>query len=509
MTSQINTNRITKNTLFLYVRMIIIMLVSLFTSRVILITLGVEDFGIYNMVGGVVAMFQIISNTLTDATQRYLTFEIGKSENGNINKVFSICIILHIILGIVIVLIAEPIGLWFLHNKLLIPIERLVASEWIFHFSIISMFVMFISVPYNALIIAHERMKAFAAISIFDTTLKLIIAYSLLLSERGDRLIIYGLLLLILQIIIRIIYGRYSIKNFKESRFRWFFDITVAKEMSRFASWLIIGNAAFIGVTHGINLLLGMFFMPIVNAARGISVQVETAVKMFARNFQTAINPQITKLCASGHLSDMNKLVFKGTRFSSFLLLIPTLPIFFETESILNLWLSEVPPYTELFIRLILLTAWTNCFGNTLAVAAKASGDIKRFELYAASIKLIVLPVGYFLLRQGFSPVSVLWVYFICEIFALISNICITHIITGFSIKDFCIEVFIPSFTVAVISSIPLALIKLLIPNASVIRLIVVLMTSVLGTVLCIYCIGITQEERCIINSKIQKLKKW
>lgn len=507
MSSQIDGRRIARNTAFMYFRMIIVMLVSLFTSRVILQTLGVEDFGIYNMVGGIVAMFQILSNTLSDATQRYITYEIGKGEDGDLNKIFSICVLLHIILGVIVIFIAEPIGLWFLRQKLLIPSDRLVASEWIFHFSVISMFVMFISIPYNALIIAYERMKAFAVISIFDVIIKLIIAYSLMLSVQIDRLILYGLLLLLLQITIRFIYTRYSIKHFKEARLRWRWDPDQIKEIGKFASWIIIGNTAYMGINQGINLLLGMFFLPAVNAARGIAVQVENAVKMFTRNFQIAMNPQITKSYAAGDVNEMNNMVFIGARLSFFLLQLPTLPILFETETILHLWLTEVPPYTAVFIRLILIIAWINSLGNTLSVAAKATGDIKLFEMCVVSIRLIVLPISYVFLRYGFSPIVVFIVYLTAEIGVQVSNVYVTHILTNFSLKSYLIQVLYPAIVVAVFSVIPLFVVHCLISEATLMRFMLTCYIGISNTLILVYFLGLTDQERSIVKSKIRNIK--
>lgn len=506
MTMGIDNRRIAKNTAFLYVRMIVIMLVSLFTSRVVLETLGVEDFGIYSMVGGIVAISQIISNTLTDTTQRYLTFEIGKGDNGNPNKVFSTCLLLHFIWALIIIAVIEPVGLWFLRCKLLIPADRLVASEWLFQFSVISMFVMYISIPYNALIIAHEHMKTFAGISIIETSLKLVLAYSLSLNVGIDKLILYGLLMLLLQIVMRFIYGNYSVRHFKEAHFHWCWDRHFIREMGCFASWTIIGSTAYIGITHGINLLLGMFFMPAVSAARGLAVQVENAVKMFTRNFQTAINPQITKSYASGQVEDTNRLMFRGARFSSFLLQLPTLPILFETETILRIWLPEVPPYTIIFIRMILIIAWVNCLGNSIAVAAKATGNIRRFELYAASIKLMVIPAGYICLKSGCPPQSVFIAYLLCEIIALGCNVYITHQLTGFSLINYYTDVILPTLRVAAIAVIVPAGLRLFIVQPSILRLLFVASACVIGTLVSVYFAGISNNERNIIKSNFHKM---
>lgn len=496
-----NNKRIAKNTLFLYFRMIITMVVSLFTSRVILQTLGVEDFGIYNLVGGLTAMFQFLNGTLADATQRYITVEIGKEEKGNVNKMFSICLMLHVVLGVIIVLIAEPVGLWLLHNKLIIPTDRMDAAIWIFHLSVFSLFVLIISVPYNALIIAHERMKAFAMISIVEALSKLIIAYALLIG-RMDRLVLYGILMLMLQTIIRYLYTFYCKRNFAESKYRHYWDKKLIKELSSFASWTIIGNLAFMCVTQGISILLGMFFLPAVNAARGIAVQVQSAISTFVKNFQTAINPQITITYASGRIDEMYHLVFRSSRFSFFLVMIPLVPIFLETDLILNVWLKEVPEYTSAFIRLIILVTWVNSLGNPLGVSMKATGRIKEFEIYAASIKLLVIPTSYWLLKYNCSPVSVFAVYLLFEVIAYISNLFVTGHFVKFNISVYLKEVIVRCCLVSFVSIILPSIIYLTV-ETSWMRFLCILIISLLSSSFAIFFLGLTHQERLFFKVRI------
>ena len=489
-----NNKRIAKNILFLYFRMIVIMLVSLYTSRVILKTLGVEDFGIYNLVGGITALFQFLNGTLADATQRYITYEIGKGNKGNTNKLFSICLSLHFILGILIILIAEPIGLWFLNNKLIIPPERLYAANWIFQFSLLSMFILVLSIPYNALIIAHENMKAFALISVIDAIGRLVIAFILLFSI-SDRLILYGFLILMLQLCIRFLYTFYCHRNFEESKYRWWWDWGLVKELSSFASWAIMGNLSFICVTQGISLLLGMFFLPVVNAARGIAVQVQNAVISFVKNFQTAINPQITKSYASGHILEMHTLLFRSSRFSFFLAMIPLLPLLLETETILGLWLTEVPDYTTSFVRMILIITWINTLSNPLSISIKATGNIREFELFSASIKLFIIPFGYYFFHIGYSPVSVFVIYLILEFLALLSNLIITSHYVGFSIKKYFTCV-LSRIVIVALSSIILPLLVYIYLEPSLMRLLLILILSVLNSLFSIYFFGLLNNER-------------
>lgn len=499
-----NNNRIAKNALFLYCRMIIIMVVSLYTSRILLKILGVEDFGIYNLVGGITAMFQFLNGTLADATQRYITFEIGKGSQGNPNKIFSTCLLLHILLGVLLIIIVEPIGLWILNNKLIIPLERMYAASWIFHLSVASMFLVIICVPYNALIIAHEQMKAFAMISIIDAGLRLFIVFALQWSSI-DKLILYGILILLLQFFLRFLYTLFCHKNFQESKYRHYWDKDLIKEMSRFASWTIIGNFAFVCVTQGISLLLGMFFLPAINAARGIAVQVQGAVVTFVKNFQTAINPQITKTYASGNIGEMCSLIFRSSRFSFYLILLPLLPILLETDIILKIWLTEVPAYCVSFIRLILFVSLINSLSNPLSVSIKATGKIKVFELFSASIKVFVIPIAYLFLYNGYSPVSVFVVYLVLDFLSFISNLIITRHYINFSMFQYFESVFLRIGMVS-ISAFIIPLIIYLNMESSIYRFICIIVVALTCSFISIYYLGLTKKEKKFLVNKINHL---
>ena len=310
----LNNKRIAKNTILLYVRMLFTMAISLYTSRVILNTLGVVDYGIYNVVGGIVSMFTFLNGAMVTSTQRYLTFGLGKGDMERLREVFTTSIHIHIIISAIIVLLAETIGLWFFYEKMVIPAERKSAAMWVFQLSIISMVISVMSVPYNSAIVAHERMGAFAIVSVVEVMLKLFIVYLLVIIGTYDKLILYAILLACVHLFIRFCYTRYSHIHFPETRLIHKVDFPLMKEMGQFAGWNIWGSLAAMLFGTGINMLLNIFFGPVVNAARGIAVQVESAVVHFSTNFLMAVNPQITKLYAQGSLMEMHTLVFRASK---------------------------------------------------------------------------------------------------------------------------------------------------------------------------------------------------
>lgn len=349
-----NNKRIAKNTLLLYIRMLFMMAISLYTSRIILNTLGVEDYGIYNVVGGVVAMFGFINSSMSSATQRYITFALGKGNFTNLQKVFSTTLQIHVLIAVIILILGETIGLWFMNEKMQIPTNRMDAAFWVLQCSILSTIVMIISVPYNADIIAHEKMSAFAYISILEAVLKLAIVYILLIGSF-DKLILYAFLLLAVQILIRFCYSLYCNKHFKETKYKHVWDKTLFKEMTEFAGWSIFGNLSGVLFGQGLNMLLNVFFGPVVNAARAIALQVQCAIQQFVNSFQMALNPQITKTYARGELEEMHKLMFRSARFSFYLLFFLSLPVLFETNFILTIWLKTVPENTVIFLRIMIV----------------------------------------------------------------------------------------------------------------------------------------------------------
>lgn len=477
--------------------------ITLYTSRVILQVLGVNDFGIYNIVGGIIAMFGFISGSFSSATQRYITYESGKGEKGDVSKIFSTCLYVHIIIGVIVLLISEPIGIWFVVNKAIIPPERVNAALWVYQFAILSSALVIATVPLNATIIAYEKMGAFAAISVVDAVLKLIIVFFLTFVSY-DRLIVYSLLIFISQTFIQFLYIHYCKKHLRTVKLIKIWDTEKVKEIASFALWGVLGNVSYLSYTQGLSLLLSTFFAPFVNAARGIAVQVQGAVNTFVTNFQMAVNPQITKLYANGNLLEMHKLVFRSSRFSFYLLLIISLPILFETERILQVWLGKVPNYTPLFLRLILLTTWINSVANPLIISVKATGQIWRYESVVAVIMLLILPISYVFLKIGFNAYIVFIVHLSMEIIAQIARIVITSKLVKFSICEYVNEVLIRILIVVVLSTIiPFACYQTMLD--SWVRFISVSAVCFISSAIVIFLAGLSNEEKLFVKNKIKQ----
>ena len=432
-----NNKRIAKNTLYLYFRTFFVMAVGIFTSRVVLDTLGVEDYGIYNVVGGFVTMFSLLSGTLTAATQRFITFELGK-KNPDSQKVFSTSLGIHFILAIIIFLLLESVGLWFLNYEMNISPNRLYAANWVFQCSVLTFCINLISIPYNASIIAHEKMNVFAIISIFEVSAKLAIVY-LLLAFSGDKLIMYAILLLLVAVSLRLVYGIYCKRNFQECKFLLVRDKTMYIKMLSFSGWNFIGSTAGVLNTQGINLLINLFFGVTLNAARGVAEQINTSVNHFVMNFMTAINPQITKSYASGDFKYLNTLVVKGTKYSFFLFWLFCLPLLLEADYVLNLWLVDVPEYSPVLLRFALIYTACQLLSQTLYTSMLATGNIKRYQIVVGSLSLLAFPLAYMFFKLGlpveFGYVSSIFMSLVCLVARLKM---LQTMIPGFSVSSYC-----------------------------------------------------------------------
>lgn len=499
-TSQ-NNKRIARNTLLLYFRMILTMLVTLYTSRVVLNILGITDFGIYNVVGGIVAMFGFLNGSMSTTTQRYITFELGKGNFEQLNKVFNTCQLILGSLSIIIIILAETIGLWFLYNKMQIPADRFNAAFWVFQTSILTTVIMLMSVPYNATIIAHERMSAFAYISILEVSLKLGMVF-LLLAFSIDKLILYTFLMLGVQLSIRIIYSIYCSKNFKETKFKLVLDKNLIKEMTSFTSWNLFGNIACIAYTQGINILLNMFFGPVVNAARGISVQVQNAINQFSSNFQMAINPQITKTYATGDYTYMHKLIYRSSKFTFLLLLLISLPVMIETQTILNIWLKKVPDYSSIFLRLMILTTIIDAVANPLMIAASSTGKVKLYQSVIGGILLLILPISYILLKRGGNPQSVFIVHLFICIIAFMIRLFIVRPMIHLQISSYIKEVLLKCFIVTCVA-VPLPIILKYLIHDDFICLLSVCILSIITVSTSTYFWGFDKAEKDFIINKL------
>lgn len=502
-----NNKRIAKNTILLYFRMLIMMAVTLYTSRVVLATLGVEDFGIYNVVGGVVMMFAFLNGTISGVTQRYITYELGTGNKKNLQVVFNTSMCIHWLIAFIILLLAETIGLWFVLHKLVIPEARMTAAIWVYQFSILSTIVLIVSIPYNACIIAHERMSAFAYISIVEVMLKLLVVYLLLLSD-GDKLILYAFLIFTVQLLIRFVYTIYCKRHFEESRYKLSMDKALTKKMMGFTGWSLFGGFASVGMTQGVNILLNLFFGPLVNAARAIAVQVESAIMAFSTNFQMALNPQIIKNYASGNLIQMQKLVYASCRYSYYLLFALSMPIFIEANFILHLWLTNVPEHSVSLVRYTLLIMMIDCMAKPIMTAANATGNIKRYQTVVGTLMLLIIPISYVMLLVIEKPEIVFVVYLSLVIISLFVRLWIVKDLLGLSVAWFLNIVLKPVMLVTIASVIAPALCYSVIVN-ELLQFAIVTTVSIASSLLSIYYIGINDDERNLVKYYMKKLFKY
>lgn len=496
--------KIAKNTLLLYIRTFFVLLINLYCSRVILDVLGIDDYGIYTVVGGVVTMFSILSASLSTAISRYITYALGKEDTRFLQKIFSTSVNIQIIISLLISLLIETGGVWFLNEKMNIPSERLYAANWVLQCSILTFATNLISVPYNAMIIAHERMNAYAYISILEAVLKLSATISLRYLEI-DRLIVYALFILIITIIIRIIYGRYCKIKFKECRYSISYDKKLFKEMLKFATWNFIGSSSGILKDHGVNILINIFSGTSVNAARGISMQVNAALSAFNNNFITAINPQITKSFAAKDYIYTNTLVFKGARFSFYLLLLLTLPLLMETDTILLLWLKTVPEHTVNFVRLILIYLLIESLSYTLITLMLATGNIRNYQIIVGGFQLLNFPLSYILLRNGFSAESTIIIAIIIAIVCLFLRLVMLNKMVGLSIISYIRKVICNVTIVGLLSFIFGIIIHYTINNQFLRLIITIIMCTCTTSIIILLC-GCSKTERHFIIERIKRL---
>ena len=501
-----NNQRIAKNTIMLYVRMLLTMAVTLYTSRVVLDTLGVEDYGIYNVVGGVVALFGFLNASMVSSTQRFMSYSLGNEDNSKLSDVFSNALLIHILIAFIIFLLAETVGLWFLYSKLVIPVERMNAAIWVYQLSIVVFMLNVIRVPDNSAIIAYEEMSAFAYFSIIEVILKLVIVF-ILSTLQYDKLIAYSVLMLIVVLLINLIYRFYVICKFKKIVFVPKYEKSLFNEMASFAIWSLWGNLSVSFSTYGLNIVLNMFFGPIVNAARGIAYQVQAAITSFGYNFLTAVNPQIIKSYAQQDLENMCKLVYRSSRLSFFLLLLIALPIINNREYILTLWLGDYPEYTSTFVLLILIDTLINILSGPVQTAINATGRIKFYQIIVGGILLLNLPVAYLLLKFGASVYVPFVVAILLSLISMIVRLIVFKRQTGILIRTFYLNVLPRILIVALISCFITKCLGYV--NAqtfiSLVLNIIITMIVVCGSVV---FVGLESEERKWVILKLSSIFK-
>lgn len=483
------------------------MLVGLYTSRVVLSALGVDNYGIYNVVGGFVAMFSLISNALTSSISRFITYELGTGNMVRLKQVFSTSLLIQIAMSVIVLIVAETAGIWFVNYKLVIPPDRLYAANWVFQASVFSFILGLVSCPYNALIMSHERMNMFAFIGILDTMLKLAIVLFIAYSPwHFDKLIVYALLLIAVGVCLQTVYFRYTFRNFEESHSRPRFYKRCWKEMSGFAGWNAIGCTAGLLKDQGVNILLNLFFGPVVNAARGLSMTVNGAVNSFAGNFLAAINPQITKSYAARDLEYTFSLVERGSRFGYYIIMILAIPLILETPFVLRLWLKDFPAITVTFTRLVLALSLIEVLSNTLITLQVATGKIRNYQLAAGGLLLMNFPLSWLALKVGMPPYSVYIVAIVVGIGCLFLRLLFLQKMTNLSMISYCKKV-LARVLVTNFAAILLPIGVYISMPEGMLRTLVICICSLLSGAICSFYIGCSQSERTFILGKISSFR--
>lgn len=495
--------RIVKNTILLYIRMGVMMIISFFTARITLEALGVTDYGINNVVGGLVSMFSIISGALSASVCRFITFGLGKGDKEELNKIFSTSVNIQVILAIIVIIAIETIGIWFLDNKMVIPDERLTAAHWVLQCSTLMFAIGLLSVPYNAVIISHERMGVYAYFTLFDAFSRLAIVFAIKY-YGGDKLILLAIISIIPSLIKQFYYWQYSKKNFEECTYHAIWDKRVFKKMFSFASWNFIGASSAQMKDQGVNVAINLFTSPVVNAARGIAMQINAIIGQFAGNFTAAISPQITKEFAANNFSRMHKLVFNGTRFTYYLFLLLSVPIFFEIETILYIWLGQVPEHTILFTRLVILLSLAEIISNTLITAQLATGKIRNYQIVVGGTQLMNFPLSYLLLKMGYFPEITVIVAIIISQICFFERLLFLKKMVQLPSRRYFKEVYLQLILVTILSAIVPAIMYATM-ESSIIRFIATCTVSIGGTILVIYTVGLKKEER---STAIRYVKK-
>lgn len=500
--SQDNNKRIAKNTLVLYFRMLFLMAVTLYTSRVVINALGFEDYGIYTAVGGFVAMFGVISNSLTAAISRFITYTIGSGNKERLNRVFTTSLMIQGLIAGIVLLLLETGGIWFLNYHMTIPGDRLLAANFVMQFSILTFVVQLISVPYNAAIIAHEHMSAYAFISILNAVGTLLVAWIVKISTSIDQLILYSLLLALVAVVIRLVYGWYCSHHFSECKFRFTYDKPLLKEILSFAGWNFFGASSAVLRDQGINVLLNIYCGPVVNAARGIAMQVSGAVQSFSGSFTGALSPQITKNFAAGDKQYTFNLCFKGARFSFYLLLLLSLPIFVEAEQVLKIWLGKIPPHTVNFVRLIIIYAMVEAISTTLITLMLATGNIKKYQIVVGGTQLLNFPVALVLLYFGAEPEYTMVATILIAVACMVFRLKMLNAMVGLPVLTFLKSV-ISNIAIVTILAALLPMCILWGMGPTLVRFFISVVCCLGCTCLSVCFIGCSHSERTMIMGKV------
>ena len=498
-----NSSRVARNTLLLTFRMVLLLLIGLYTSRVILKSLGQDDYGLYTTVASFVTLFSVVTNAIASAISRFMAFGLGAGDGERLRRIFSTSVVIQVIFCGILLVLTETFGLWYLHHVMNIPAGREGAAEVVLQCSMGVLMLSLLSVPYNATIIAHEKMSAFAYISILEAVLKLAVALLIALAP-SDKLKFYALLMLAVALIVRSVYAAYCRRQFEESRTKPSLDRSLLREMTGFAGWNLLGSGAYIVNTHGVNQLVNVFFGVGVNAARGVALQIETIVRQFVSNFLTAINPRITKTYAAGETEGSFSLVNKGAKFAFLIVWVIALPILFEADLLLDIWLDKVPEYSALFVKLSVFVALVDLLCAPVVTLELATGEIRRFYLIIGGLALLVLPVSWILFAAGCPPETSYWVFLGVYVLVDIAKLLVVGRQTGFSLRAFAREALKPAALVAV-CSLPAAWAAWRLVPAGGWRLAAVLAASLAAVAAASWLFALTPGEKAFFLNRLRR----
>lgn len=507
-----NNRRVAKNSLLLYARQLFSMVISFFTIRVMLQTLGVEDYGIYNVVGGIVGMIAFLTSTLTGASQRFLAYDLAKGDKLQLNRTFCMIAISYYIIGFIVVVLSEIIGVWFLNTHMNIPAERMVAANWIFQFSVLQFALGITCAPYTADVVAHERLDIFAYVGIVNVVLRLVVLYVVIICPF-DKLILLSFFYFLIETGVRFYYQWYCRTRFEEAKVHFVWDRARMKELLSYSGWNAIGACANIFRSNGINILLNIFFDPIINAARAIAYQVNGAINSFVQNFYTAVDPQVIKNYAVKEVSQMHYLIFLSTRMAFYLLLLLCIPVSLHIDHILTLWLDTPPSYTSVFVQFVLINTIVEVFSHPLSIGISATGNIRNYQIVTSGAYLLILPISYVILFLGGPPESTLWVNTAIVILCLMPRLIFCKKQYGLPVKSYIIEVVLKPVVIGAICYVSAAFISgLIADDGSIVRLLISLASTLLVTFVLIVLLGITNDERkaalSYLKGKVHKQSK-
>lgn len=498
-----NNKRIAKNTLFLYLRMFVMMVTALFTSRIVLDVLGVADYGLNNVIGGVVVLFSFLNAALLSATQRYLNFHLGRQDYKQTNVVFCMSMNTYFLLSVLVVVLGETIGLWFVNTQLNIPSERMYAAQWVYQFTLLQFIINLLRVPYNASIIAYERMNFYAYISLVEVIAKLLVVYVLYITTY-DKLIFYSFLYTIIPLLIGLIYKWYCNKKFETTKYRVIWDKAAFKEMFSFSGWSLFGSLANLAAQQGLNILINIFYGVTVNAAAGIANQVSNNVYGFISNFQTAFQPQIVKTYAAKEIERFHKLIFQTSKFSYFMVIVLVMPILFTIDGILQIWLKEVPEYTAIFCRLILVYLSIEAITAPLWMSVQATGKIRNYQILMASLIFLNFPIAYIVLKIGLPVYSVWLVRIIVNIVVMIARCIYMKRKLNFPLLPYIKAVILPIVSVTLVA-LPVPMLLYYTIHGFWQNLIIVGVITFALTMADVYFVGMNTHEKLMARNMILK----